>query len=538
MTAVHPNPPTRPTKGTAVKLERNVFGILDRSARAHYGNEPAFGFEGRSVTFAELRDRAQQVARGLVDHGVRPGDRVAVMMGNRLEWLEVFFGLAAMGAVCVPINVLLTAPEIAHVCEDSGSTVLVMDEIATASATKLTQSFEFVVTVGDATAMQGVAAFDYETMLTNACPNTVLDGPALDDTFILYYSSGTTGLPKAAEHTHDGVLWNATGQIAGLGLTRDVRYAVIPSFSWAAGLHNLVMALIWVGGYSEIRRTGGTTTDQLTELIERDRITHIMLVPSLLRAFITRPDLLERLTNSTLEWIVTGSEPVPRSVIERCVSGMPGVAVCQGYGLSEFPTIATVLSAEEVVNHDGSAGRPLPHTDVSVQDSEGVIRTSGRGELLIRSLATMRGYFNRPAQTEAAFRNGWLHTGDLADLDEDGYITIVGRTKDLIISGGLNVYPKEIEDLVQRLPGVQEVAVIGVPHDTFGETAVAVVVTADADFDGQSVAEACREQLASYKRPRSILIRGEPLPRSANAKLLKRELRPWAMAELGIAEES
>lgn len=519
-----------------MKLETNVYGILDRSARSYYRDDPAFGFEGRTLTFVELRDRALRVARGLTEHGVRPGDRVAVMMGNRLEWPEVFFGLAAMGAVCVPVNVLLTGPEIVHVCEDSGSTVLVMDEIAMASVPGLARPFDLVVSVGDAEAPSGTTAVDYEAMLAAASAGTVIHGPAIDDTFILYYSSGTTGLPKAAEHTHDGVLWNAAGQISGLGLTRDVRYAVIPSFSWAAGLHNLVVALVWIGGYSQIRRTGGATAEQLTELVERDRVTHIMFVPSILRAFVSRPDLLQRLSDSTLEWIVTGSEPVPRSVIEACVAGIPGVAVCQGYGLSEFPTIATVLSADEVVEHDGSAGRPLPHTDVAIADDEGVVRESGRGELLIRSLATMRGYYNRPEQTEEAFRDGWLHTGDLVDLDEEGYITIVGRTKDLIISGGLNVYPKEIEDILHRLPGVQEVAVVGVPHDTFGETAVAVVVTADPAFDPATVEAVCREQLAAYKRPRTVLVRSEPLPRSANAKLLKRELRPWAMTELGLAE--
>jgi fatty-acyl-CoA synthase len=519
-----------------VKLERNVFGMLDRSARAPYGGDPAFGFEGQTRTFCEMRDRALRVAYGLTGQGVRPGDRVAVMMGNRLEWPEVFFGLAAMGAICVPINVLLTAPEIAHVCDDSGSTVLVMDEIAMQAAGGLSRSFNLVVTVGDAVAVAADTVIEYETMLAGAS-GTVLDGPALDDTFILYYSSGTTGLPKAAEHTHDGVLWNAAGQITGLGLTRDVRYAVIPSFSWAAGLHNLVMALVWIGGYSEIRRTGGATAEQITSLIVDDQITHVMLVPSILRSFVARPDLLEVLDGSTLEWIVTGSEPVPRSVIERCVSAMPDVAVCQGYGLSEFPSIATVLTADEVVEHEGSAGRPLPFTDVCVRDADGVIQSSGRGELLIRSLSSMRGYYQRPDQTKEAFRDGWMHTGDLVDLDEGGYVTVVGRTKDLIISGGLNVYPKEIEDVLHRLPGVQEVAVVGVPHETFGETAVAVIVTTDPDFDPESVAEACREQLASYKRPRSFLVRTEPLPRSANAKLLKREIRPWAMAELGITED-
>jgi fatty-acyl-CoA synthase len=510
-------------------LERSVFGVLDRSAGSWFGDEPAFGFEGKSVTFVELRDRSLEVARGLQARGVVPGDRVAVMMGNRLEWLEVFFGIAAVGAVCVPVNVLLTGPEIEHVCADSGASVLVLDEIGTRAMGTVDHRFELVVTVGSVTLPDGATGCAYDELRRGGDGQELPVGPDLDDTLVLYYSSGTTGLPKAAEHTHDGVLWNAAGQIQGLGLTRAVRYAIIPSFSWAAGLHNLTLALVWLGGFSQIRRTGGATVEEIVGMLEADRITHVMLVPSLLRELAARPDLMDRLEAGPLEWIVTGAEPVPRVVVDECVSGMPSVAVCQGYGLSEFPTIATVLAPEEVATHDGSAGRPLPHTTAAVRAEDGGIRRSGRGELLLRSLATMRGYHGRPEQTAEAFRDGWLHTGDLVEIDDEGFVTIVGRTKDMIISGGLNVYPKEIEDVVALVPGVREVAVVAVPDERFGETPVAVVVAEDG-FDVAEVDRVCRERLAGYKRPRHVLLRTEPLPRSANAKLLKRELRPWAAA--------
>ncbi|MBC7549405.1 MAG: acyl--CoA ligase [Cellulomonas sp.] len=515
-----------------MNLARNVFGLLDRSAESRYGDRPACGFEGDVRSFVELRDRALRVAGGLAEQGVRPGDKVAVMLGNRLEWVETFFGLAALGAVCVPVNVLLTAPEIDHVCRDSGARFLVMDEIAARATSRLDLAFERVFTLDGVTAPAGSPAVPFSTLLDGAPLPPDHLGPGLEDVFILYYSSGTTGLPKAAVHTHNGVLWNAFGQVPGLGLTPDVRYAVIPSFSWAAGFHNLVLALAWIGGYSEIRRTGGSTMDTIVEGIERDEITHVMLVPSLLRELVGRPDLMQRLSESPLRWVVTGAEPVPRSVIEGVCRGIPGVDVCQGYGLSEFPTITTVLMADEVFDHEGSAGRALPHTDLAVRDADGVIQRSGAGELLVRSLATMVGYHERPEQTAEAFRDGWLHTGDLVELDKDGFITIVGRTKDMIISGGLNVYPKEIEDVISRIPGVVEAAVVGVPHERFGETAVAGVVTDDPGFDGAAVGRACADQLASYKRPRRTLLRTEPLPRNANAKLLKRELRPWAAGVL------
>lgn len=244
---------------------------------------------------------------------------------------------------------------------------------------------------------------------------------------------------------------------------------------------------------------------------------------------------MRRIEAASLSWIVTGAEPVPQALINRCATGMPSVAVCQGYGLSEFPTVATVLTADEVIAHEGSAGRPLPHTTVAVRDESGAIRRVGRGELLLRSPATMRGYHGKPEQTAVSFRDGWLNTGDLAEIDESGFVTIVGRVKDMIISGGLNVYPKEIEDVIAQLPGVREVAVVAVPDARFGEAPVAVVV-ADDTFDPGDVDRICQERLAAYKRPRHVLLHERPLPRSANAKLLKRELRPWAAA--AVAELS
>jgi len=513
----------------------NTFGILDRSAQADYADRPAYGFPDGSVTFREMRDRALDVAGGLAAQGVRPGDKVAVMMGNRREWFEVFFGLAALGAVCVPVNVLLAGPEIAHVCRDSGAQHLIVDDIAGRAAAQVGHRFDTVITVGDVEPLQGSRTCRYEDLTHGHHLPESHVGPALDDPFILYYGSGTTGLPKAAVHTHNGVMWNAASQIIGLSLTSDVRYDVVPSLSWAAGFHNLTLSLTWIGGYSQVRPSGGLTVDALVDGIERDRTTHIMLVPSLLRTLVTRPDLTKRLSESSLKWIVTGAEPVPREVVESVAAAMPGVDVCQGYGLSEFPSVVTVLQTNETKDHAGSAGRTLPFTTIAVRQGDGEIRPTGRGELLIRSPATMVGYYERPEQSAVALRDGWLNTGDLVDIDDAGFMTIVGRTKDLIISGGLNVYPKEVEDVIARVPGVREVAVVGVPHPRFGESPVAIVVC-DQPFDTSVIEKVCAEQMASYKRPKKILVRSEPLPRNANAKLLKRELRPWAADLLSAAD--
>ncbi len=507
--------------------------VLDRSAQSHYRDQPAVTFEGEARTFAVLQQRSRSLAAGLRRAGLRAGDRVAVMLANGHEWPEVLFALASFGAICVPVNVLLTSPEIAHVCADSDARCLIVDSMGEAAMAELDALPEIVVSVGRIEAPEGARTVKYADLMAGSTGPPAPGGPALGDDLILYYSSGTTGLPKAAVHTHNGVLWNSFAQVTDLRLGRDVVYVVVASLSWAAGFHNLMLALAWIGGRSVLMPTGGMTPDRLMSTIEAQSGTHTMLVPSLLRQFVDDPAILERMRRSTLRWVVTGAEPVPRALIELINQELPNCTVCQGYGLSEFPTIATLLAPEEALEHHGSAGRPLSHTQVAVQADGGECLASGRGELLIRSPATMRGYHNRPEQTLEALADGWLHTGDLASIDGEGFVSIVGRTKDMIISGGLNVYPKEIEDVISALPGVLEAAVVGVPDDRYGETPVAVVVAVPGGrVDQAQVHASCRHQLASYKRPRAVLVRDAPLPRNATGKILKRLLRPWATEQI------
>ena len=505
----------------------NLFEMLERSARSHYGERGAIAFEGDERSFTTVRDRSLRLARGLHGAGVQPGDRVAVLMGNRHEWPETLFGLAALGAVCVPVNVLLTGREVRHVCSDSDVRCLIVDELGEPKLEDLGELPEIVVAVGGASAPGALA---YEDLPEQDIPPQ----PKGSDVLIHYYSSGTTGLPKAAVHTHENVLWNSFGQIVDIGLGPEVRYLVVPSLSWAAGFHNLMLGLVFTGGSSVLMPTGGLTVERIVDTLEREQATHAMLVPSLLRQIGADDAALRRLRDTRLRYVVTGAEPVPAPLIELLSEALPDTQICQGYGMSEFPTIATLLRPEEALEHAGSAGRPLSHTDVAVRLDDGTIADSGRGELLMRSPATMIRYHGLPEQTEEALAGGWLHTGDLVELDEQRYVTIVGRTKDMIISGGLNVYPKEIEDVLATQPGVGEVAVVGVPDERFGEAPVAVLVALeDEEIDRAAVETACETHLASYKRPRALLVHEGPLPRNPTGKLLKRELRPWAATEVG-----
>ena len=500
--------------------ERNLFTVLDRAARSHWANRPAFTFEGEARTYAQLRERSLRAAHAMRSLGVRPGDRVAVLLRNRHEWPEMLFGLAALGAVCVPVNVLLRPDEIEHLITDSGATALVTDsDVAVDNAPGI------VVRIGE----------QYEQLLA-AAPAEPLPGPGLDDLCILYYSSGTTGLPKAAAHTHDCVLWNSIHQVPDLRLTGDDHYLVVPSLSWAAGFNDLVLALMFVGGQSTLLPTGGLGVEKLVSAFEESGATHALLVPTLLKQLIASPAHLERLRHTQLRWIVSGAEPVPRTLIEQLNAELPDCEVVQGYGMSEFPTIATILQPEHAVSHAGSAGRAVSIAQLAIQLDDGTIADSGEGEILLRTPATMVGYYNRPEETAAAFADGWFHTGDLGRVDEDGFVEITGRKKDMIISGGLNVYPKEAEEVIYRVPGVAEAAVVGVPDEKWGEVAVAVVVPDPEGFDEQALLEACRERLASYKCPRVVLVHEDPLPRNPSGKILKRELRPWAAQHINAPE--
>lgn len=509
-------------------INYNFFDLLDRRALSSDADRPALGFDGDRRTFREIREQSLATGNALINEGVKPGDRVAVLMSNGHEWPEVLFGLAAIGAICVPVNVLLRGPEVRHVINDSEVSVLIADKAAERALTELDQMPDKLITVGDFPVPAGVGTIDYETIKAAAGSSMPEHRPAPGDTFIHYYTSGTTGLPKAAVHTHNGTLWNSYTQIPDLSLTRDDRYLCIPSLSWAAGFHDVMLALMMIGGYTAIVPTGSTGIENIVRLVEEEEITHTFLVPTLLKQLATNPELLERVRGSNLRWIVTGSEPVSAVVIGALNDALPDCGVVQGYGLSEFPTMSTLLQPHEAMTHLGKAGRPMSIVTMAIRTFEGEIVLAGEGEIILRSPATMSGYLNRPEESAESLKDGWLHTGDLGTIDEDGYLTVTGRKKDMIISGGLNVYPREIEDVIHRVDSVREVAVVGVQDEKWGEIAIAVIVPANGEVDIVEIDTLCREHLATFKCPRAIYLRAEPLPRNPSGKILKRDLRPWA----------
>jgi acyl-CoA synthetase (AMP-forming)/AMP-acid ligase II len=462
---------------------------------------------------------------------VEPGDRVAVLMRNRIEWVELYFGLAAAGAVCVPISSLLRAVEVAYICTDSGAGWMVTEEAGLPLLDELPATVRSMIMVGGGEAPDGRATFRFESLLEDSEPFTG-PGPGRDDVAVVYYSSGTTGKPKGAVSTHAGVLWNALGQVVDVRLTDADTYLLTPSVSWAAGFNNLFLSILWVGGRAFVLPTDETSIDDTVANFERSGATHTMLVPTLVRQLLGRPDLLARMRETPLRWVLCGGEPVPRPMIDAWDEALPSIQLAQAYGMSEFPTIATILHPEFARSHAGTAGQPMSHTELAVRTDDGEIARFGEGEVLLRSLAVMREYHGKPEETERVFADGWFASGDRGRIDGDGFLTITGRVKDMIISGGLNVYPREIEEIVYQLEGIAEACVVGVPDEQWGEVPAAVIVTDDEDWDADAVIPYCRDHLASFKCPKHVLVRRERLPRNPSGKVLKREVAPWAQEQL------
>jgi fatty-acyl-CoA synthase len=483
---------------------------------------------GVARNYGELNERALRLANALQGLGVAPGDRVAVLMGNGHAWPETLFAVSALGAVCVPVNVLLNGREVAHVVSDSGATTLIADKVAQKALAELPALPERLIRVGQLETPEGGHWRDFEALVGRAQALAPAgERPRPQDPVMIYYTSGTTGLPKGAVHSHSGVLWNSYHQIADVGLSRDDVYLLVPSLSWSAGFHDVMLALMWIGGRTVMLPTGGTTIERIVDAVEAEQATHVLLVPTLLKMLIATPDAIDRLRRTRLRRILTGGEMVPPSVIETLNESLPACRVTQIYGMSEFPLMMTVMSSEDSLAYPDRTGKASSIVTLGIRTEDGTISDTGSGEVLVRSPATMLGYHGQAEATAQALEGGWFRTGDTGVLDDEGYLTLTGRAKDMIISGGMNVYPREIENLIHGVEGVREVAVVGVSDARWGEVPVAVVVGDDAAAIERAVRVACA-QLSSYKRPQQVIVRHEPLPRTPTGKVLKRELRPWA----------
>jgi fatty-acyl-CoA synthase len=483
------------------------------------------GEQGRSLTYRELERSVGELTASLYHLGLRRGDRVAFLMENSPQFVETLFAVANLGAIAVPMNFRLDASEIAFLLADSGATAIVVSDrfrdLAGAALEHGGHGVRHVIAEGGGESLGGVPTVTLRDLRGGAgrSPDPMTRP---EDLCVIMYTSGTTGRPKGAMLTHANMYWNAVNlATVGSGLSGStVTIAVAPMFHIGA-LGLSVLPILYAGGTVITMRAFDPV--RTMRLIAEHRVTTQFMVPAMWSALSQVTDF-DSHDVCSMEYVLCGGAPCPLPVIE--FYQRRGWQFLEGFGMTEASPNTLLLDADFVVSHAGSVGRPFMHVDVRIVDDEDHDVAAGAvGELVLRGPNIFAGYWGLPAETADAMRGGWFHTGDLGRADDEGFITLVDRKKDMIISGGENVYPIEVEQVLYRHPAVDDVAVIGVPDDQWGETVVAVIVTSEANtFDPDEFIRYTRDRIAHFKCPRRVVLVDE-LPRTATGKVLKRELR-------------
>jgi len=478
----------------------------------------------RTYTFAEFHDRCARLAGVMRAFGLEHGDRVAILAGNSNYYLETYVGIPACGLVVVPLNTRHALPELEYALTDSGAKVLITDR----DPGPLASSVQHVITVND----------DYESAIAAAEPVDLGAGVEEADLAGLFYTGGTTGLSKGVMLSHRNLIANTFHWISAVPQSENDRYLIIAPLFHAAG-SNAVLGCIW------------HTAPQITldvfdpaaalDLIAQHGITELLAVPTMLAAMAEVQHAQPRNTE-TLRLIAHGGSPVATEILRRAHGAFPDAELIEVYGATELSPLATILYGEQHLFDEPrarSCGRPIIGNEVRVLGDDGNEQPRGEvGEVVVRGTNVMAGYWNKPEQTAAVLGNGSYRTGDLGYMDDDGYLFLVDRSKDMIITGGENVYSTEVEEVLYQHPAVLEAAAFGVPDDKWGEAVWAVIVPrAEHDaVDPADIIEFCKQKIAGYKVPKGIDVRSEPLPKSGPGKILKRELREpyWEGQDRGV----
>ncbi|MGY1717567.1 class I adenylate-forming enzyme family protein [Blastococcus sp. SYSU DS0552] len=468
-------------------LPQNLVQLLRAAVDAHPDAEALVELGGERVTYRELWERASRVAGGLRAAGVAPGDRVANRLGNGTDWVLAFWGTLLAGAVVVPVNTRFAEPEVRYVVEDSGAALVVGP---------------------------GAALPDGEPLAVTDQGHTDLAG--------IFYTSGTTGFPKGAMTTHENFLSNVETCLRCLGLPRDARLSTlisVPLFH-VTGCNSQLLVVTAVAGTSVIMPA--FEVGAFLRAIEEERISVLTTVPAIYWLALQQPGFAD-VDTSSVRAVSYGGAPIAPDLVHRIKAAFPTARVGNGFGLTETSSVSTYLPDEYAAEHADSVGFAAPVVDLDVADPD---PATGVGELLIRGPNVVAGYWRKPEQTAETFVDGWLHSGDLARIDDEGLVYVVDRKKDMINRGGENVYCVEVENALAAHPAVGEVAVVGVPDPMMGEKVGAVVVPRPGqELDPAGLLGFARERLADFKVPQFVSVRADPLPRNPGGKVLKPPLR-------------
>jgi long-chain acyl-CoA synthetase len=504
-----------------VIVNENLAGILSAAALRH-PDRAALKLGDAVLSYRAFAEVTSRLSGLLLERGVRPGDRVGIMLPNGFDFAVVYYGALKAGAVVVPVNVLFKRREVAFHVGDAGATLVFgWHDFADSAAGGAAEAGADCVILRPG---------ELERLVTPHRPVRDIAERAGSDTAVILYTSGTTGTPKGAELTHANLTRNAevAQRLFALG-ERSVTLGVLPLFH-SFGQTCTLNATIFAGGLLTLLPRFDAR--QALEVMERDRVTVFKGVPTMYSALLHHPDR-ERFDTTSLELCVSGGAPLPVELLRAFESAF-GCPVIEGYGLSETSPVASFNHADRE-RKPGSIGTPIEGVEMKVVDESGAEVPAGEiGEIVIRGHNVMKGYWERPEATaEAISSEGWFRTGDLARVDDDGYFFIVDRKKDMIIRGGYNVYPREIEELLYEHPAVREAAVVGIPHTELGEeVAAAVALKPGAEVTEEELRDFVKEQVAAFKYPRRIWF-VEDLPKTATGKILKREIELPDVAAAG-----
>jgi acyl-CoA synthetase (AMP-forming)/AMP-acid ligase II len=501
--------------------DMNWFAVLAHHA-TRSPDKPMTVFEGATITYGEMAQRVAALAGGLSEHGVADGDVVALLSYNCPEFLETVFAANYLGAIAMPINWRLAAPEVRYILEHSGARALVCDDALVELASEATKGVDatFVRACVSPTVPDG-----WMTIADLRAPERTVApvAAAADDVHRLMYTSGTTGRPKGVMLTHANLAWKNLAHVIEFGFTSDDLGLACGPLYHVGALDLTTTTLIAAGATTIIHRVFDAAA--VVDEIERSRVSTVWLAPAMVNAIMALPDIDGR-DLSSVRVIINGGEKMPIPLIERVQRTFPSAWFADAYGLTETVSGDTFLDRDSIITKLGSVGRPCLYLELDIWDDHGRSLPAGeRGEIVMRGPKIFKGYWRDPDATAGAFEGGWFHTGDIGVRDDDGYLFIVDRLKDMIVSGGENIAGSEVERVLYEHEAVLEAAVVGRPDDRWGEVPVAfVVLRQGATATDATLLEHCRAQLARFKVPKAIAFL-DALPRNPSGKVLKRELR-------------
>ncbi|MFG1790653.1 fatty-acid--CoA ligase FadD5 [Nocardia sp. NPDC049149] len=512
-----------------------ALGEPIRSRRNHWNNQlathaqmrpdaTAVRFRGADTTWRQLHERSLKFADALARRGVGFGDRVLILALNYPEYLETVFGINALGAIAVPVNFRLTPPEVAYIVSDSGAKAIVTDTVLqplAAAVRAQSPALETCIVIGGQSS-DGVLGFD-DVLAEDGAPHPPLD-IAEDTPALIMYTSGTTGSPKGAVLSYANMNSQALTCIRALTMTQDsVGFCTSPLFH-IAGLGSLAPAFL-LGCKTVLHPLGAFDAGEFLDAVEREQATSAFCVPAQWQLICDHPTVRDRkLALEVLSW---GAAPASDTVLRAMSDCFPNAVNVAVFGQTEMSPITCVLEGKDALRKLGSVGTPIPTIQTRIVDDEMNDVAPGEiGEIVYRGPTLMQGYWNKPEATAEAFAGGWFHSGDLVRQDADGFIYVVDRKKDMIISGGENIYCAEVENVLFAHPKIREAAVIGRAHEKWGEVPVAVVALTSADetLTLDELTEFLNENLARYKHPKDLVLVAE-LPRNASGKVVKVQLR-------------